>query len=165
MAVLPLRRCASMVPRSELELWPARANPVLRNRTSLQTMLPARIPHRAGPGLPPVGTQLPGGALVEHWNRTAWKIVANPGGSGTALKSISAISSSDVWATGCNSGYGDIGFQPPAHRALGRPTVDCQLGSGQTWRQIWKRCAHILLAVGMSMWVVGLCLLPLGLFR
>src|SRR5262249_1130244 len=43
----------------------------------------------------------------------AWKIVANPGGTGTGLNSISAISSTDVWAVGCNSGCGDIGFQPP----------------------------------------------------
>ena len=60
-----------------------------------------------------VGIQLPGGALTEHWDGTAWKIVSNPGGTGTALNSISAISATDVWAVGCNSGCGDVGFQPP----------------------------------------------------
>jgi hypothetical protein len=34
-----------MVSLPNAELWPARRNPVLRKRISLQTMLPAHIPH------------------------------------------------------------------------------------------------------------------------
>jgi hypothetical protein len=41
--------------------------------------------------------------LVLHWNGTAWAVVASPdpgGTTGTALTGVSALSPSDVWATG-----------------------------------------------------------------
>jgi hypothetical protein len=41
--------------------------------------------------------------LVLHWNGTAWAVVASPdpgGTAGTALLGVSALSPSDVWATG-----------------------------------------------------------------
>jgi hypothetical protein len=43
--------------------------------------------------------------LVEHWDGTAWRIVASPSGAGVqaGLLSVAAVSSTDVWATG-NSG-------------------------------------------------------------
>src|SRR5579872_883691 len=39
--------------------------------------------------------------LIEHWNGTAWKIVASPNqGSNDNLMSVSAVSTSDVWTVG-----------------------------------------------------------------
>lgn len=48
-----------------------------------------------------VGTQ-PLGALIEHWDGTAWRIVPNPADSreDTYLSAITAASPSDVWAVG-----------------------------------------------------------------
>ena len=50
-----------------------------------------------------VGRQLTASTVVAHWNGTAWKIVPSPNtGSLSALNSISAISSTDIWAAGCS---------------------------------------------------------------
>jgi hypothetical protein len=51
-------------------------------------------------------------ALIEHWNGSAWSIVASPplgvdgGGAWGALSSVAAISSSNVWAVGYVSSNG-----------------------------------------------------------
>lgn len=44
----------------------------------------------------------PTGTLIEHWNGTQWSIVPSPGITGGAglLYSVSAVSSTDVWAVG-----------------------------------------------------------------
>lgn len=43
--------------------------------------------------------------LVEHWNGSSWSVVASPnsGTTGSMLESVSAISSSDIWAVGFTS--------------------------------------------------------------
>lgn len=41
-----------------------------------------------------------GGALVEHWNGTAWKIIAVPTNRTFLLQSVSAVAANDIWATG-----------------------------------------------------------------
>ncbi|HLJ35686.1 MAG TPA: hypothetical protein VKU38_18670 [Ktedonobacteraceae bacterium] len=38
-------------------------------------------------------------AIIEHWNGTAWKLVANPPNT-FALNGIAAISANDIWAVG-----------------------------------------------------------------
>jgi hypothetical protein len=47
--------------------------------------------------------------LVEHWDGTAWRIIASPSGAGlqAGLLSVASDSSTDVWATG-NSGSGTL---------------------------------------------------------
>jgi hypothetical protein len=47
--------------------------------------------------------------LAEHWNGTAWSIVAsaNGGGPGAELNGVAAVSASDVWAVG-DSGSGTL---------------------------------------------------------
>ncbi len=49
-----------------------------------------------------VGLTLNETTIAEHWDGTAWTIVPtpNPGGINDALVTVSAISSSDVWAAG-----------------------------------------------------------------
>lgn len=50
-------------------------------------------------------------ALIEHWNGTAWSIVANPAVSGASaeLHAVSAISDDDAWAAGIiGSGTGSL---------------------------------------------------------
>jgi len=60
------------------------------------------------------GAQLVRGPLIEHWNGTAWKVVASPNiGTSAVLSSIRAISPSDIWAAGCNA-CGDVGGSNPA---------------------------------------------------
>ena len=54
-------------------------------------------------------TSGPGGAivpLIEHWNGSAWSIVANPGTAGE-LNSIAAISANDVWVVGADVEHWD----------------------------------------------------------
>jgi len=61
-----------------------------------------------------VGRQLTRSTFVEHWNGTAWKIVSSPNtGTSSVLNSISAISSTDIWAAGCNV-CADAGGGAPA---------------------------------------------------
>jgi hypothetical protein len=43
-----------------------------------------------------------GGALIEHWNGCAWKIVKSPKLAG-GLEGVAAVSSSSVWAVGAQS--------------------------------------------------------------
>jgi hypothetical protein len=47
--------------------------------------------------------------LTEHWNGTAWSIVASPSGvgPGAGLNGVAAVSASDVWAVG-DSGSGTL---------------------------------------------------------
>jgi hypothetical protein len=40
------------------------------------------------------------GALIEHWNGTAWKQVPSPAPAGSSLSGVAATSASDVWAVG-----------------------------------------------------------------
>jgi hypothetical protein len=44
--------------------------------------------------------------LIEHWNGTAWSIVASPnnGTSGNVLQAVSATGTGDVWAAGFSGG-------------------------------------------------------------
>jgi len=60
-----------------------------------------------------VGAASVTGALIEHWDGTAWKIVPNPSAMGTLLTSISAISATDIWAAGCNQCGDAPGGLPP----------------------------------------------------
>ena len=48
--------------------------------------------------------------LTEHWNGTAWSIVASPdvGSMGSSLQAVSAASSTDVWAVGTEQTSGDV---------------------------------------------------------
>jgi hypothetical protein len=46
------------------------------------------------------GGGTPQSALIEHYNGTSWRIVANPSGSPASLASITATSASNVWAVG-----------------------------------------------------------------
>jgi hypothetical protein len=46
------------------------------------------------------GGGTPQSALIEHYNGTSWRIVANPSGSPASLASITAPSASNVWAVG-----------------------------------------------------------------
>jgi hypothetical protein len=54
-----------------------------------------------------VGSQSPVGSthestLIEHWDGTDWDVVPSPNATNlNALSSVAAISSTDVWATGC----------------------------------------------------------------
>ena len=41
------------------------------------------------------------GTLTEHWNGTAWSVVASPNaGTINSLQSVAAVSANDVWAVG-----------------------------------------------------------------
>ena len=48
--------------------------------------------------------------LTEHWDGTAWSIVASPDGSGfeSELSSVTAVSASDVWTVGLSAGSGTL---------------------------------------------------------
>jgi hypothetical protein len=48
--------------------------------------------------------------LIEHWNGTAWSIVPSPnaGTNGDTLTGVTAVSASDVWATGSFSNASQI---------------------------------------------------------
>jgi hypothetical protein len=48
----------------------------------------------------------PGGALIEHWDGTRWRIFSNPasGQAGAVLYAITAVSATDIWATGWQTG-------------------------------------------------------------
>ena len=60
------------------------------------------------------GMQLGRSTVIEHWDGTAWKIVASPNvGPSAVLNSISAISPTDIWVAGC-SACGDVGGNAPA---------------------------------------------------
>jgi hypothetical protein len=54
-----------------------------------------------------VGVQFSGSSgttLIEHWNGTSWSVVSSPKvGRGTYFTTVTAISSSDVWAAGSNN--------------------------------------------------------------
>lgn len=41
-----------------------------------------------------------GGALIEHWNGTAWKVVKAPTNTTFKLHGVSAVAANDIWATG-----------------------------------------------------------------
>lgn len=43
------------------------------------------------------------GPLIERWNGTRWKVVANPGPSGGSLNGIFAVNDHDIWAVGVSS--------------------------------------------------------------
>jgi hypothetical protein len=47
-----------------------------------------------------VGIQGNGQPLIEQWNGSAWGLVAGPSVQGGALRSVDAVSSTDVWAVG-----------------------------------------------------------------
>jgi hypothetical protein len=49
----------------------------------------------------PPNTSPPAGTLIEHWNGSAWSIVAAPGKSSPyALNSVAVIGADDIWAVG-----------------------------------------------------------------
>ncbi len=50
----------------------------------------------------------PSKTLIEHWDGSAWNIIPSPnfGSVSNELRSVTAISSSDVWAVGWYSGFG-----------------------------------------------------------
>lgn len=61
-----------------------------------------------------VGDQIPAGSLIEHWDGISWSVVTSPNNGNTArLNDISAISPTDIWATGCLL-CGDVGGEVPA---------------------------------------------------
>jgi len=61
-----------------------------------------------------VGTLESGGAVIEHWNGRAWKIVPSvPTALGSFPSGISAISPTDIWAVGCDQ-CGDFSNGRPA---------------------------------------------------
>lgn len=48
-----------------------------------------------------------GQTLIEHWNGTAWGIVASPTlASGTQLTAVTALSATDIWAVGYGNNMG-----------------------------------------------------------
>jgi hypothetical protein len=61
----------------------------------------------AGPGRDPIG------ALIEHWDGTAWSIVANPASSRPSglLAQVAGSSPGNIWAAGVEAG-GKAGFLP-----------------------------------------------------
>lgn len=65
-----------------------------------------------------VGSQPNGNAeatLAAHWDGKKWTVVPSPNlTQSNALRSISAISSSDIWAVGCTSCGADIGVNQVA---------------------------------------------------
>jgi hypothetical protein len=48
--------------------------------------------------------------LIEHWNGTSWSVVSspNPSGAFSQLRSVTAVSSADVWAVGYDSTTSDF---------------------------------------------------------
>ena len=63
-----------------------------------------------------VGAQAEGTrTLTEHWNGTAWSIVASPnpdaGSANDFLAAVSAVSSTDVWAVGFSSTFKTLTLQ------------------------------------------------------
>ncbi len=46
-------------------------------------------------------------ALIEHWDGTQWSIVPSPVLTDSALYSVAAVSSSDIWAVGQYGAYGN----------------------------------------------------------
>jgi hypothetical protein len=59
-------------------------------------------------------------AVIEHWNGTAWSIVASPAGLISADK-ISAASATDIWTSG----------QAPLQTVAGVPVPRAGCGEGQ----------------------------------
>lgn len=70
-------------------------------------------------------------SLVEHWNGTAWRIVASPspGDLNNSLNGIAAVSSTDIWAVGSYDQAGKNG-------ALGSGKTLVLHWNGVDWRQV-----------------------------
>jgi hypothetical protein len=82
-------------------------------RVSAPTGFLSAVTALAGNNVWAVGSRIGTGALIEHWNGTAWKVVPSPTTSTIGiLTAISAISASDIWAAGCDN-CGDVGGTPP----------------------------------------------------
>jgi hypothetical protein len=56
-----------------------------------------------GPGNPASSVQ-----LIEHWNGSAWSVVAGPAGEDGELRKVAAISANNVWAIGGGNGSGQL---------------------------------------------------------
>jgi hypothetical protein len=56
----------------------------------------------------------PIGALIEHWNGTTWKVVPNPAAARnvTSLRGLTAVSPTDIWAVGYQTGLSSGSFVP-----------------------------------------------------
>ena len=46
--------------------------------------------------------------MIEHWNGTAWSVVAGPEIEGAGLHAVAAISADNVWAFGAGGGSGPL---------------------------------------------------------
>jgi hypothetical protein len=93
--------------------------------------------------------------LTEHWNGSAWSIVASPNG-GTAdnkLQAVAAISSSDVWAVGYSQSSG-------TYSAL------IEHWNGATWSIVPSGATGVLYSVAAlatdNVWAVGMAINPGG---
>lgn len=66
------------------------------------------------------------GALIEHWDGTAWKLVPNPlqDSVSAALNAVTAISATDIWT---------VGYQPGVN---GRQIPLTEHWDGKTWTSV-----------------------------
>jgi hypothetical protein len=55
-----------------------------------------------------VGFRSDNGQLIEHWDGTAWSLVAGPAGENGTLRNVAAISANNVWAFGGPTGPGPL---------------------------------------------------------
>jgi hypothetical protein len=51
------------------------------------------------------------GALIEHWNGSAWSVVGSPPATYRVLTAVAAISATDIWAVGYSFDFTN-GYQP-----------------------------------------------------
>jgi hypothetical protein len=110
----------------------------------------------------------PESTLAEHWNGTAWKVVATPNAAdvvngttsnqGNRLNAITAISASNIWAVGA---HGTIGENPEASFVPAKTLVEHW--NGTAWKiirspnvgTVWNELNGLVAFSASNIWAVG----------
>lgn len=118
-------------PRSMLLRWDGSAwslvdhpRPAGTSMLSDVDAVTARDVWAVGSSTPQAGQ--PGRTLIEHWDGSAWRIVASPNAEGSnSLNAVEAAAPGDVWAVGSHVPGGGFGTMPQVLR-----------WNGQQWRTV-----------------------------
>jgi hypothetical protein len=91
----------------------------------------------------------PAGAILLHWNGTAWKAIDMAGLGGNQIRAISASGLRDVWLAGAfDVGTDHVELAAHGHGATWSPTTTVRMGTGGVPLGIASRTAG-------DVWLVG----------